>query len=111
LQKNRRTPELSQQPPDVVSSPRQRGGIATCILAVLLALTAAAGVGCGWHLHSRLVAAERSHAASVGDLRTKLASSEDEIKRLRSELQQVKTASRPDSPAAPAAHDPVPPEK
>ena len=105
------SPELSQQPPDVVSSPRQRGGLATYILAVLLALTTAAGVGYGWHLHSRLVAAERSHAVSVGDLRTKLASSENETKRLRSELQQVKTASRPDSTAAPAAHDPVPPEK
>ena len=105
------SPELSQQPPDAVSSPRRRGWLATCILAVLLALTTAAGFGYCWHLHSQLVAAERSHAESVSGLRAKLASSENEIKRLRSELQQVKTASSPDSTAAPAAQAPVPPKK
>ena len=104
-------PELSQQPPDAVSSPCRSDGFATRILAVLLALMTVAGFGYGWHQHSRLVAAERSHAASVGDLQAKLASSENEVRRLHSELRQVETASRPDSTAAPAAHDPVPPKK
>ena len=105
------TSKSSPNPQDVGSTPRRSGGLATCILAILLALTTTAGFGYGWRQHSRLVAAERRHAESVWQLRNELASSKAETRRLYSELQRVKTAPAADSTAAPEPQDPIPPKK
>lgn len=114
LQEVAETTETSKSSPnqqDADSTRRRIGGLATCILAILLALTTAAGFGYGWHQHSRLVAAERKHAESVWQLRNELASSKAETRRLYSELQRGKTAPSTDLTAASEPQDPVPPKK